>query len=49
VILILFHLILLFMMLILIVCVFYRDIRVVSVYFIVDDLFGCLCWSLEGS
>jgi hypothetical protein len=37
-----------FMRLILVVCGFCRDIRVASVYFVVDDLFCCLCWSFVG-
>jgi hypothetical protein len=44
----LFQLILFFMRLILVVCGFCRDIRVASVYFVVDDLFCCLCWSFVG-
>jgi hypothetical protein len=39
----LFRLILLFMRLILLFAAFYRNIRVVSAYFIVYDLFYCLC------
>jgi hypothetical protein len=44
----LFWLILLFMRLILVVCAFCRDMRATSVYFLIDDLFCCLCWSLVG-
>jgi hypothetical protein len=36
------------MRLILVVCDFYRDIRVASVYFIVYDLFYCLCSFFRG-
>ena len=32
-----------------VVCDFCRDIKAASVYFVVDDLFCCLCWFSVGT